>query len=202
MEETTKEIQDLGYEDLSSGGKILADLYSRSNTLNGKYREAQIGLDNLSVIKDNDILFLETLKIRADSADKIITEAEKQGKDTTDPRVMKELGKEINALGELIHKNKALAIAFFVSFKLIVYCGIAVSIWALVFNKSLLVFGLYGVIIGFIISLLFVAPVIALQRNNERIKNSVSGVGMLLIPVIAMVGIVGLIVWGIRLIFF
>ncbi|HED05090.1 MAG TPA: hypothetical protein ENI61_00215 [Ignavibacteria bacterium] len=202
MKETKKEIQDLGYEDLSKGGKILANLYSRDNTLNGKYREAQIGLDDLLRVKENDILFLETLKIRADSADKIIAEAEKQGRDTTDPIVMIELGKEINALGELIHRSEAIMTAFFVSSKLIVYCGIAISIWGLVFNKSFLIFGFYGAVVGLIISLLFVAPVISFQRNKKRIRNLVSGVGMLLIPIIFIVGVVGLVALIIKSIFF
>ncbi len=202
MKETKKEIQDLGYEDLSKGGKILANLYSRDNTLNGKYREAQIGLDDLLRVKENDILFLETLKIRADSADKIIAEAEKQGRDTTDPIVMIELGKEINALGELIHRSEAIMTAFFVSSKLIVYCGIAISIWGLVFNKSFLIFGFYGAVVGIIISLLFVAPVISFQRNKKRIRDLVSGVGMLLIPIIFIVGVVGLVALIIKSIFF
>lgn len=202
MKETKKEIQDLGYEDLSKGGKILANLYSRDNTLNGKYREAQIGLDDLLRVKENDILFLETLKIRADSADKIIAEAEKQGRDTTDPIVMIELGKEINALGELIHRSEAIMTAFFVSSKLIVYCGIAISIWGLVFNKSFLIFGFYGAVVGLIISLLFVAPVISFQRNKKRIRDLVSGVGMLLIPIIFIVGVVGLVALIIKSIFF
>jgi len=190
MKETKKEIQDLGYEDLSKGGKILA------------YREAQIGLDDLLRVKENDILFLETLKIRADSADKIIAEAEKQGRDTADPIVMIELGKEINALGELIHRSEAIMTAFFVSSKLIVYCGIAISIWGPVFNKSFLIFGFYGAVIGLIISLLFVAPVISFQRNKKRIRNLVSGVGMLLIPIIFIVGVVGLVALIIKSIFF
>lgn len=192
------------FEELSKGDQSKAGLYSRPNTINGKYRAAQIGLDedDWSGIKDSDVFFLETLKVRADSADKIIKEAETQGKDTTDPNVMKELGEKINALGKPIHRSEAITTAVFVSAQLIAYCGIAIGIWGLVFKKSFLVFGLYGVIAGFVISLLFVAPVIASQRTKERKKNIVYGADVLVTPIIFIVGIVGLITWIVRLIFF
>ena len=191
-------------ENLNKGKLIKADLYSRPNAMNGKYRAARIGLDDndLEEIKDSDIFFLETLKVRADSADKIIAEAEMQGKDTTDQNVMRELGEEINALGKPIHRSEAITTAVFVSLQLIAYCGIAIGIWGLVFKKSFLVFGLYGAVAGFVISLLFVAPVIAFQRTKERKKNIVYGADVLLTPIIFVIGIVGLIAWVIGLIFF
>ena len=78
------------FEDLSKGEKILADLYSRPNCMNGRYGAGQIfGLSNLSEVKSDDVFFLETLKVRADSADKIIAEAKSQGKDIDDPKAMK-----------------------------------------------------------------------------------------------------------------
>ena len=88
------------YDDLSKGELIKADLYSRPNYINGKYRACQfMGLCNLEQVKNDDVFFLETLQVRADSADKMIAEAELQGKDTNDINVMKDLGEEINALG-------------------------------------------------------------------------------------------------------
>jgi len=189
-------------EDLSEGDLIKADLYSRPNCMNGNYRVGHLfGLDNFEEVKDSDVFFLETLKIRADSADKIIKEAETQGKDTSDPNVMRELGEKINALGKPIHRSEAIMTAVFVSLKLIAYCGIAIGIWGLVFKKSFLAFGLYGAIAGSLISLLSVAPAVAFQRTKERIRNTVFGVGVLLIPIIFIIGIVGLIVWAIRLLF-
>ena len=96
-------------EELNKAKVIMVDLYSRPNATNGKYRAGQLfGLDNLAEIRVNDVFFLETLKVRADSADKIIAEAESQGKDTTDPNVMKELGERINALGKPIHRSESL----------------------------------------------------------------------------------------------
>ena len=192
------------FEDLSKGDKIKADLYSRPNAMNGKYRAAQIGLDDndLAGIKSSDIFFLETLKVRADSADRIITEAETQGKNTADQNVMRGLGEEINALGKPIHRSDAVTTAVFVSLQLIAYCGIAIGFWGLVFKKSFLMFGLYGAIVGFVISILSVAPVIAFQKTQERKKDIVNGAGLVLTPVIFIIGAVGLITWVIRLIFF
>jgi hypothetical protein len=191
------------FEDLNKGEQIKADLYSRPNYIMGRYQAGHIfGLDNLSEIKDNDIFFLETLKVRADSADKIIAEAETQGKDTTDPNVMKELGEEINALGKPIHRSESIMTAFFVSLQLMAYYGIAIGIWGLVFKKSFLVFGLYGVIAGLLISLLSAAPVVAFQRTKERIRDIAFGVGVIWGNLGIIIGVVGLVAWVIRLIFF
>lgn len=168
-------------EDLKKRKLILADLYSRSNYMNGKYRAGQLfGLNDVSkLIMEKDIFFLETLQVRADSADKVIAEAESQGKDTTDPNVMKELGEEINALGKPIHRSESIMTAVFVSLQLMAYYGIAIGIWGLVFKKSFLVFGLYGVIAGLLISLLSAAPVVVFQRTKERIRLIVDGVGLM-----------------------
>ena len=190
-------------EDLDKGELIKADLYSRPNYMNGKYKTGQLfGLENFEKVKDNDIFFLETLKVRADSADKIIAEAESQGKDTTDPNVMKELGEEINTLGKPLHRSESIMTAIFVSLQLMVYYGIAIGIWGLVFKKSFLVFGLYGVIAGLLISLLSAAPVVAFQRTKGRIRNIVDGVGIMWGNLGIIIGIMGLVAWVIRLIFF
>jgi len=50
------------------GKLIKADLCSRPNATNGNYKAAGIGLDNLSEIKNSDVFFLETLKMKADIA--------------------------------------------------------------------------------------------------------------------------------------
>ncbi|MCX6738181.1 MAG: hypothetical protein NTY11_02080 [Candidatus Parcubacteria bacterium] len=108
------------FEDLSKGEQILADLYSRSNYMTGRYRSGQIfGLSNLSEVKSNDVFFLETLKVRADSADKIIAEAKSQGKNIDDPMAMKELGEQINALGKPIHRSEAVMTAVWCVLQLI-----------------------------------------------------------------------------------
>ncbi len=188
-------------EDFNKGELVKVDLYSRTNYLNGKYRAGQIfGLDNLAEVKNNDIFFLETLKVRADSADKIIAEAETRGKDTTNPNVMKELGEEINALGKPIHRSESVMTAIMVSLTIIVCYGIAIGVWGLVFSKNFLSFGLYGSIAGSLISLLFVAPVIAVQRTKEQIKNIIFGVDMLISSIGIIIGVAGLVAWVIRLI--
>ena len=94
-------------QDLNKGGQIKADLYSRPNAVNGKYRAGQLGLDDLEGIKSSDTFFLETLKMKADLADKMIEEAELNGKNTSSPKVMKELGEEINAVGTPLHKSES-----------------------------------------------------------------------------------------------
>ena len=92
--------------------------------------------------------------------------------------------------------------AVFVSLQLMAYYGIAIGIWGLVFKKSFLVFGLYGVIVGLLISLLSAAPVVAFQRTKERIRNIVDGVGLMWGNLGIIIGVVGLVVWVMRSIFF
>src|ERR1035437_6239154 len=164
-------------EDFNKGMLIKAELSSRPNATNGKYRACQLDLlevENLVKIKDSDIFFLETLQMKADLADKMIADAEAQGKDTTESIVTKELGEKINAAGKPIHKSESLMTAVFVSLRLITYYTIAIGIWSLVFKKSILVFCLYGTIAGVLISLFFAAPVIVVKRTKERIRETVA----------------------------
>ncbi|MEN6307788.1 MAG: hypothetical protein ABFD91_08540 [Anaerohalosphaeraceae bacterium] len=155
---------------------------------------------DLTEIKDNDLFFLETLQWKANIADKIIAQAESQGKDTNDINVMKMLGEEINAKYTPIHRSESVMTAVFVSFQLIAYYGIVVGIWGLVFNKSFLMFGLYGVFVGLLLSLLF-SPVVAFQRTRERIRTIVNGIGIVWISPGILIGVVGLVAWLIRLLF-
>ena len=194
-------MQNKKIEDLNKGELIKAELYSRPNAIDGRYRACQIGLDNLSHIKDSDIFFLETLKVRADSADKIISEAELQGKNMNDPNTMKELGRKINALGEPLHKSESVMTAIFVSLRLILYYGVALGIWGFIFKKSFLEFGLYGIILGILICLLFVAPVITFQRTKERVKDMVFGTSLTWGNLGLIIGILGLVTLVIKLIF-
>lgn len=106
-------------------------------------------------------------------------EAELQGKDTIDPNTMKMLGERINALGKPINRNESVMTAALVSSQLMRYYVIAVGIWGLVFKKSFLAFGLYGAIVGFIISLLSIFPVVVCQRTKERIRNMVDGISLI-----------------------
>jgi hypothetical protein len=189
-------------DNINNGRDIKSDLYSRPNTINGKYKVGQLGLDDLEKIKDTDIFFLETLKMKADLADKMIAEAESQGKNTSDPKVIKELGEEINAIVTPLHKSESIMTAFFVSLQLIAYYGIAIGIWGLVFKKSFLMFGFYGVIAGFLISLLSVAPVIAFQRTKENVGGMIFGASKIWGNLLIMIGVIGLVALLIRLVFF
>jgi len=192
------------FEDLNKGEQILASLYSRINYINGNYQAAKIfGLENLdSFINDKDVFFLETLKVRADSADKIIAEAKSQGKNIDDPDVIKELGEKINALGKPIHRSEAIMTAVWCVLQLIASYAVVAGLWGLVFKKSFLVFGLFGGIAGLLVSLIFVAPVVAFQRTKKRIQDITFGAGSLLFVPVIYIGILGLIAWVIRLIFF
>ncbi|OJI08861.1 hypothetical protein COT69_01825 [candidate division WWE3 bacterium CG09_land_8_20_14_0_10_39_24] len=190
------------FEDLSKGDQIKADLYSRPNAINGKYKAGNLGLDNLAGIKDKNIFFLETLKMKADLADKMIAEAESQGKNTSDQQVMKELGEEINATGTPLHRSEAVMTAVWCVLQLIFIYAVVGGIWGLVFKKSFLLFGLLGGIAGLLVSALFVAPVVAFQRTKQRVQDIVFGAGSLLFVPVIYIGVLGLIVWIIRLIFF
>ncbi len=197
-----KEIQDFKLEDLGKGGRILADLYSRDNTLNGKYKEAEIGLDDLSRIKENDIFFLEALKIKADYADNRIAATESGGKDTYDSKIMKELGRQINVIINPIHKSEAVMTAVWCVLQLVVIYAVVGGMWGLVFEKSFSIFSLFGGIVGLLISTLFVAPVISSQRTKELLKNMVLRYGILLLYPVFWIGVLGLVVLIIKLIFF
>ena len=184
------------------GIDIKAELITRPNATNGKYRACKFRLVNLALeIKDSDIFHLEMLQMKANFADKIISEAESQGKDTTDPNVMKELGEKINAAYTPIPKSESVMTAVIVSFRLIAWYGIAIGIWGLVFKKSILMFGFYGVILGLLISLLS-APIIASKRTKESIRDTVFGAGFMWGSIATIIGVIGLAVWAIMLIFF
>jgi len=185
-------------EKLNKADAIMAEIYSRENYMKGRYKACHLELDNLSGIKNSDIFFLETLKMKVDLADKMIAKTELEGKNMADPNVMRELGKKINAVGTPIHKNECIMTAIFISFQLITYYGIAIGIWGVVFKKSFLVFGFYGVVVGLLISL-FTAPVVFSRRTKEQIRDISFGVGLMWFNLVIIIGIIGLVVLAIRL---
>lgn len=188
-------------EDLSKGDLIRADICSRPNAMNGKYKLGKLGLE-LEDTRSKDTFFLETLKMKADLADKMIAEAEAQGQDMSNPDVMSELGKKINSVGKPLHRSNSIMTAVFVTLQLMLYYGMAMGIWGLAFKRSFLAFGFYGLIIGLLISLLFAGPVVAFQRTEEKIRDMSFGVGATWGNLGIIVGVVGLIVLVIRLLFF
>ncbi len=186
-------------ENLGKINDIKADLYSRANTMNGKYKAAQLGLDLMN-IKNNDLFFLETLKMKADLADKIINEAEVQGENTADPNIMKKLGEKINALGKPIHKNESIMTAIFVSLQLVIYYGIAIGIWGIFFRQNFLTFSIYGLITGLLISF-FIVPIIARQRTRGRIRDMVDAVSITWGNIGMFIGVLGVVALVIKFIF-
>lgn len=185
-------------EDLSKGDLIIADLYSRPNALNGKYVLGQLELDNLADTKSADLFYIESLKMKADLADKMIAEAESQGHDTTDLSIMKALGESIHAAYTPVHRSESILTAISVSLRIITYYGIAIGIWGPVFETTFLSFGLYGVVVGLAISSLSIAPVIAVQRTRQRIRTIVFGASMMWGNLGIIIGAVGLLAWAAR----
>jgi hypothetical protein len=58
-----------------------------------------------------------------------------------------------------------------------------------------------GVIVGFLLSI-FTFPVVINQRIKERIRNIVDGISILWGNLGIVIGILGLVFWAIRLMFF
>ena len=61
-------------------------------------------------------------------------------------------------------------------------------------------FGLYGVILGLLISLFSVGPVVSHQRTREQIRNTVGGAGLMWGSIGIVIGVVGLIALVMRLV--
>lgn len=189
-------------KEFSKGKLIKIDLYSRPNAINGKYAMCQLGLSDLAEIKDSDIFLLETLRMKADLADKIIAEAEAAGENMEDLHIMKELGEKINAMGSPISRTESVLTAISVSLQIVAYFAISIGIWSFIFKKSFLIFVFCGAILGFVISLLFIAPVIVSQRTKEHKKDIVYSVSALWMPVIFFIGVIGLVTLVVKIVFF
>jgi len=174
---------------------ILADIVSRPNSLNGKYKAAQIGLDCEKICNEKETLYLEGLKVKADFADKLFKEAEEQGKDTTNLSVLKNLGDEINSFCKPLHKIEAIFTAIYISSVVIIVYGIAIAFWGIAFRKSFLNFFYCGAFVGLITSWPSTSPIIVFQRVVPR-----AGFMSLILGII--VGIAGLVALTIRLLFF
>ncbi len=183
------------------GALIKADIYSRDNAINGKYRAAKLGLENLTDIKDSNIFLLETLQMKANLADKMIADAESQGKNTNDPETIRELGERINAVGTSISRSQAVGTAIWDSFFYIILYALVVGIWASIFNASFLRSARWGALIGIAISLLSVGPVIAFQRTKEKVRDMSFGAGQLWGKLGIILGILGVITFVVKVIF-
>ena len=103
---------------------------------------------------------------------------------------------------KIISRGQAKMNAIIASLHLIVYYGIALSIWGLALKKSFLWFGLSGVMVGFLISLIFVAPVIAMQKTEGCTKDMMFAAGAIWGNIGIVIGILGIVVWIVKAIFF
>jgi hypothetical protein len=189
-------------KNLNKGDRIKADLYSRPNYMSGRYKAAKIvGLENFEKIKSSDVFFLETLQVRANSADRIFDEAKAKGRDLNNASVLSELSKEINSLGTPIHGSEAITAAIWCVAQVIVLYALVVGVWGVVFEKSFFIFCSYGGAAGFLISILFIFPVIAFQRTMQRVQDTVFGASSLWVMPMVIIGILGLVAWILRAIF-
>jgi hypothetical protein len=101
-----------------------------------------------------------------------------------------------------ITRGQAKMNAIMATLHLIFYYGIALIIWGFALKQSIFWFGLTGVILGLLISLVFVVPVIAVQRTEEYTKDMMFAAGAIWGNIGIFIGILGIIVWIIRIIFF
>lgn len=101
----------------------------------------------------------------------------------------------------ILKRSRAKSMAFGVILQLVAGYCVAIGIWGLAFNKNLLWFALIGIIIGLLIGL-FNAKIILMQRTVEKANDMMFSMGSLWGGLCTVIGIFGLIVWIIRVIFF
>ena len=85
--------------------------------------------------------------------------------------------------------------------RFMVYFGIAVGIWGTAFGKSFIQFGVVGAVVGLLLSLIFVAQVIVIQKTVEGAEDIIFGSNSMLGFLSIIIGISGLIVWMVRVLF-
>jgi len=104
--------------------------------------------------------------------------------------------------GRQISQGQAIMNGVMASLHLIFYYAIAVLIWGFALKGSLIWFGVSGALIGFLISLFFVFPVIAGQRTEERTREMMFAAGAIWGNIAIVAGVVGILAWIVRAIFF
>lgn len=96
--------------------------------------------------------------------------------------------------------DKAKSMATGTALHLIIYYTIALALWGLVFNHFIL-FVLIGLVVGILISLISV-PVIKMQKTVERANDMMFAISSLWGNIGILIGVVGLIAWIVKIIFF
>ncbi len=180
--------------------EILADLFSRNNALNGKYRIANLGFDNDDILY-KDTFYLETLVIIANLFDKKIAQAETEGINTEDRTFIKEIGEEINFSITPVSRLQTILSGFFVLLKLTIFYAISIGFWGLFFGKGFLNFSFYGGLIGLLLGL-WTAFVIFFQRTKQKIQDISFGAVLMLGGFALVIGVIGLLALIIKLAFF
>ncbi len=84
---------------------------------------------------------------------------------------------------------------------LIIFYAIAIGIWGAAIHKSYLWFAFFGAGFGLLLGLI-AGPIVAHQKTHERAREMISAVSSLWEGIALITGILGLIVWAIRVMFF
>ena len=101
----------------------------------------------------------------------------------------------------ILERSRAKSMALGIILQLVAGYCIAIGIWGLALNKSLFWLAFIGIIIGLLIGL-FNAKIILMQQTVERANDMMFSMGSLWGGLCTIIGILGLIVWIIRIIFF
>ncbi len=101
-----------------------------------------------------------------------------------------------------ISKDRARGAGIWAVLHMIAYFGAAGLAWGLALRGSLIWFGISGALVGFVVGVLFGFLVVSRQKTEERVKDMMFAVGATWGNVAILIGLVGGIVWIVRLIFF
>ncbi|MBT3690154.1 hypothetical protein HOE31_03230 [bacterium] len=102
----------------------------------------------------------------------------------------------------LITRSQAITMAITVGFTFIIYWTISIGIWGLALNKNILSFALFGACFGLLIDILFIVPVIATKKTQEKALDMQTSANLVWGTPAIVIGILGLCVWIIKIIFF
>ena len=104
--------------------------------------------------------------------------------------------------GKQISQGQAIMNGIMASLHLIFYYAFALIIWGFALKRNWLWFGASGAVLGFLVSLFFVFPVIAGQRTEDRTREMMFATGAIWGNIAVVAGVVGIVVWIARAIFF
>jgi hypothetical protein len=99
------------------------------------------------------------------------------------------------------YKDLEKSLGFGASVNLLIGYAIAFGIWAFVFRANFLWFAIGGIFVAGLIILFLLAPLFTMNRTVEHIQAVTFVVGIWE-KIAVIIGVLGLVAWGIRAIFF